>query len=161
MKNILLLSLIFFAFSCGSKNNNQINSGAQEAPPKTEAVEIPPEPSKKNVNFEGLYDIRDQLSDECPKRINIIRECNGYVLLSNTSKNENFCNVNANTEQVRYKDNKKVVVTQEDNQLKAVVTLGKNTYTNLLILDEDNFLTKTTDYKGRNTVVCYYEKRLN
>ena len=164
MKNLLLLSCIFFVFSCGSKNNNQVNSGNQ-APlplptgPSIESIEI--SPVQAVVDFEGSYDIRDQLSDECPSRIRIIRECDGYILQNNSDINadENFCNMNTDRKYSSLVPNKSVVVTQEDNQLKAVVTIGNNIYTNSITLEDNTYLTKETDYKSRNSVRCFYEKR--
>ena len=153
MKNILFLFFVFYATSCGSKNNNQVNSGDQLAKAKNESIEV--------ANFEGVYDLRgDQIIENCPASINIIRECDGYILKSNTTdENEDFCNVNVNRRPPSPDGAKKAVVTQEGNQLTSVLEVGQNIYTNSLTLEESIYLTKVSNYKGRNSVRCYFEKR--
>ena len=142
MKNLLFLLFVFSVFSCGSKNNNQVKQDS-------------------TVNFEGSYDlVGDQQVGNCPASINIIRECDGYILSSNnTNQNEDFCNVNVDRRPPSPDGNKVVVVTQEGNQLTAVVKIDKNVYTNSLTLDDSVYLTKVTDYKSHDSVRCYFEKR--
>jgi hypothetical protein len=175
MKNLLLLLSAVAVVSCGSNNNNQVNSGAGKSASGSEGIETP----STVINFEGSYDIRrDAPNDNCPASINITRGCNGYILSSNTNMKEDFCNVNkgARTED-RNPPNpdrnppnpdrnppnpdsgRNIVVTQQANQLKAVVRIGQIVYTNSLTLDKGTYLTKVTDYKSRSNARCFFEKR--
>lgn len=149
MKNLLLLLSAVVVISCGSKNNNQVNSGAAPTDSNIDGLEVFP------VNFEGSYDIRNgQPAENCPASINITKGCDGFILTSNTNQKEDFCNVNTNTA-----NSNKVVVTLQDNQLKAVVRVGQNVYSNTLTLDKNRYLTKVTDYKSRSNLRCVFEKR--
>lgn len=176
MKNLLLLLSAVAVVSCGSNNQNQVNSGPGKSASGSEGIETNP---STVVNFEGSYDIRrDAPNDNCPASINITRGCNGYILSSNTNMKEDFCNVNkgARTEDRNPPNpdrnppppdrnppnpdsSRNIVVTQQANQLKAVVRIGQNVYTNSLTLDKGTYLTKVTDYKSRSNARCFFEKR--
>lgn len=175
MKNVLLLLSVVAVVSCGSKNQNQVNSGSGSSNSGTNGIETLP--ANTPVNFEGSYDIRrDAPNDNCPASINITRGCNGYILSSNTNQKEDFCNVNVglrtddrnppnpdrnppNPDRNPPNPDRSVVVTQQANQLKAVVRIGQNVYTNSLTLDKNTYLTKVTDYKSRSNARCFFEKR--
>jgi len=170
MKNLLILLSAIAALSCGSNNQNQVNSGEGKSASGSGSIETTP--SNLVVDFEGTYDIRrDALNENCPASIIITCGCNGYILSSNTNMKEDFCNVNKgplteernppnpdrnppNPDSIR-----NVVVTQQENQLKAVVRIGQNVYTNSLTLDQGTYLTKVTDYKSRSNARCFFEKR--
>lgn len=172
MKNLLLLLSLFAVVSCGSKNNNQVNSGSAKPTSGTDGLEVNPPTPSSVVNFEGSYDIRrDAPNDNCPASINITRGCNGYILSSNTNQKEDFCNINKGARNLdrnppnpdRNPPNpdgsRNVEVTQQANQLRAVVRIGQNVYTNSLTLDNNTYLTKVTDYKSKSNARCFFEKR--
>lgn len=176
MKNVfLLLTVAVLAVSCGSGKDNKVNSGSTSTTSGTSGLETGS--SSEAVNFEGSYDIRrDSLNVNCPASINIVRSCNGYVLSSNiTDRTEDFCNVNKgeirrvvgnpsdrnppNPDRNPPNPDGSVVVTQQANELKAVVRIGQNVYTNSLRLDNNVYLTKVTDYKSRGNTRCLFQKR--
>lgn len=162
MKNILLVLSLIAVVSCGSKNDNQVNSG-NPTTSGNDGLEI--DQSNSVVNFEGTYDIRrDFPNANCPASIVIARGCNGYILTSNTNQKEDFCNVIEDGVVINRRppnpdSGTPVTVTRKANELKAVVRIGQNVYTNLLTLENDTFLTKVTDYKSKRSARCLFEKR--
>lgn len=177
MKKILFLLSLIALISCGSKNNNEVDSSSTEPRARTNSLDTLP--TNTVINFEGSYDIRrDAPNENCPASINITQGCNGYILSSNTNQNEDFCNVNEGARPIDKNpplpdrnppspdrnppnpdSHDNVVVTLHENQLKAVVKIGQKIYTNSLTLDQNIYLTKETNYKSRNNTRCFFEKR--
>lgn len=167
MKNLLLLLSVVAVVSCGSKNNNAVNSGSVSA--GSNGLNVVP---AKMVNFEGTYDIVKMDSYDCGAAIRIERVCNGYRLLSNISNGaEDFCNVNRGEMRISYDDRNPpnpdrnppppdsgVIVTQEANQLKSVVRVANMAFTNVLTLENNGILTKVSNLKSR-TSRCIFQKR--
>jgi hypothetical protein len=86
MKKTLFLMTLAFLMSCG-KSPNQVSSAPSETSGNN-TIET------TAVSFEGVYDLREANSQDCGASIRIVKECNGYKLLSNNLGPEEFCNVN-------------------------------------------------------------------
>lgn len=166
MKNLLLLLSVVAVVSCGSKNNNAVNSGTASA--GSNGFNASP---ANMVNFEGTYDIVRMDSNDCGAAIIIERVCNGYRLLSNISNGaEDFCNVNKGEMRLNYDRNppnpdrnppppdSAVIVTQEANQLRSIVRVANMAFTNTLVLENNGILTKVSNLKSRVSR-CVFQKR--
>jgi hypothetical protein len=168
MKNLLLLLSVIAVVSCGSKNNNAVDSGSPATTSGTNSLDTTTAVVPAALaNFEGNYDIVRMDSHDCGAAIRIERICNGYRLLSNTSNNaEDFCNINKGEmrfvrgDETRNPPNpdSAIVVTQEANQLKSVVRISNMAFTNTLTLENNGVLTKVTNLKSR-TSRCVFQKR--
>lgn len=170
MKNLLLLLSVVAVVSCGSKNNNAVDSGKGTTNTSGNNAVVP----SALVNFEGNYDIVRMDTSDCGSAIRIEQACNGYRLLSNITNNaEDFCNVNkgamsVNGDQDRNPpnpdrnppnpDSPAMVVTQEANQLRSVVRVANMDFTNTLTLDNNGILTKVSNLKSRVSR-CVFQKR--
>ena len=171
MRNLLLALSIVAAVSCGSKNNNSVDSGLASTGPKSVSVL-----TSNLVDFEGSYDIVRMDTPDCGAAIRIERACNGYRLLSNITDNaEDFCNVNKgemrvtrnppnpdrnppNPDRNPPNPDGAVVVTQEANELKSIVKIANLAFTNTLTLNPNGILTKVSNLKSRFSR-CVFQKR--
>jgi hypothetical protein len=175
MKKTLLLVILAFLISCG-KSPNQVSSATSDTSGNNTIV-------ASAVSFEGVYDLREANSQDCGASIRIVKECNGYKLLSNNLGPEEFCNVNKGefrgdngtdrnppppdrnppppdrVDPTRPRGEAPLmVVTQNGNELKSVVKVSERvSYSNTLTL-RDVLLTKVSQLKSRN-VRCVFEKR--
>ena len=169
MKKLLLLLSLVVVVSCGSKNNNAVDSGSVATGTNGLNTEAP----SNLVNFEGNYDIIRHDTYDCGAAIRIERVCNGYRLLSNLSNRpEDFCNVNKGQMRVANDDTRNppnpdrnppnpdggVIVTQEANQLRSVVRVSNMAFTNTLTLESNGILTKVSNFKSRISR-CVFLKR--
>lgn len=162
MKNLLLvLSVVAVVSSCGKQNN--VNSGDTAGNNGLVASNV--------VNFEGNYDIVKMSSYDCGASLTIVKECNGYIVRNNVSRNaEDFCNVNKGEQRLGSNDRNPpppdrippspdgVVVTQQANELKSVVRVGNMAFTNTLTLESNGQLRKISNLKSRN-IQCIFQKR--
>lgn len=178
MKNLLLALSIVAAVSCGSKNNNSVDSGSVST--GSNSVNVM---TSNLVDFEGSYDIVRMDTPDCGAAIRIERACNGYKLLSNITDNaEDFCNVNKgemrvtrnppnpdrnppnpdrnppNPDRNPPNPDSAVVVTQEANELKSIVKIADLAFTNTLTLNPNGILTKVSNLKSRVSR-CVFQKR--
>ena len=110
-------------------------------------------------SFEGNYDLIRMGSNDCGASIQLIRDCNGLMLLSNNHMGaEEFCNIN------RGQNRNSAIVTLEGNVIKSVVSMGERpgqfqvSYTNTLTLNSDGTLVKISNLKSRESR-CLYQKR--
>lgn len=171
MKILLLALSIVAVVSCGSKNNNSVDSGSVST--GSNSINVM---TSNLVDFEGSYDIVRMDTPDCGAAIRIERACNGYKLLSNITDNaEDFCNVNKGEMRVtRNSPNPDrnppnpdrnppnpdgaVVVTQEANELKSIVKIADLAFTNTLTLNPNGILTKVSNLKSRVSR-CVFQKR--
>lgn len=171
MKNLLLLLSVVAVVSCGSKNNNSVDSGSV-ANTGTNSLDTGVIPSNL-VNFEGEYYTVNQGNPDCGSLVAIERACNGYRFHSNVSNNaEDFCNVNKGEMRINREEGRNppnpdrnppnpdsaVVVTQQANQLRATVRIANRSFTNTMTLEGNGILTKVTDLKSRSSR-CVFQKR--
>jgi hypothetical protein len=169
MKNLLLLLSVVALISCGSKNNNAVDSGTVT----TGTNGLDTGVVSNLVNFEGEYYTINQGNPDCGAIVAIERACNGYRFHSNVSSNaEDFCNVNKGEMRITRDEGRNppnpdrnppnpdsaVVVTQQANLLRATVRIANRSFTNTMTLDNNGILTKVTDLKGRSSR-CVFKKR--
>lgn len=146
MKILILILLAMLAASCGKTNKVNTNANAESETINTVSANL--------AQFEGNYDLIRMRSDDCGASIQIVRECNGLMLLSNHLGPEEFCNINQGTF-------KNKTVTLRGNELKSVMTVSENSRINFnstLTLTSDGTLAKISNLKGRQSR-CLYLKR--
>ena len=119
------------------------------------------------ASFEGNYDLVKMGSNDCGSSIQIVRECDGLMLLSNHLGPEEFCNINKG-------EKKSINVTLVGNQLKSEMNVTDNrngrdrenapsnpekrmSFINTLTLN-DKILIKISNFKSRMSF-CEYLKR--
>lgn len=167
---ILLTAVLALSLSCG-KSSNKVNSGSVSGSNTITPGAL--------VNFEGNYDLVEMKSADCGAAVQIVRECNGYRLLSNNRMGaEDFCNVNksGDTDDRNPPNpdrnppnpdrnppnpdrNNPPVVTQKGNILTSTVRLNERVaFTNTLTLENTGVMTKVSNLKSR-TSRCIYQKR--
>jgi len=172
---IFIIAILAGLVSCGK--NNLVSSGS--------TVNGNTNLEVTSKSFEGNYDLIESNSSDCASAIQIVRECRGFKLMSNSMGPEEFCNVNLGEQNsvVRNDPNRpppppdrrpppppdrtppggevnptSTVVTLEGNQLKSIVKLGPNiAFSNTLILNQSKLL-KLTNLKSRSSR-CLFEKR--
>lgn len=129
---------------------------------KTNKVDTNQKKEVNNINtisanfsqFEGNYDLVRMRSEDCGASIQIVRQCNGLVLLSNHLGPEEFCNINQGTLKNR-------TVTLRGNELKSVTSVSENdriSFTSTLTLNGNGTLAKISNLKSRQSH-CLYLKR--
>ncbi|MDO9181811.1 MAG: hypothetical protein Q7U04_05355 [Bacteriovorax sp.] len=155
----LILISISFLLACGK--TNRINTA------ETSGINNISNKSVANFsNFEGTYDLIRMDSNDCGASIQIVRDCDGLMLLSNHLGPEEFCNINKG-------EFNSTIVTLSRNELKSTVNIldngrsGRNdprnpqghvSFTNTLTLNSDNTLVKISNLKSRMSR-CIYLKR--
>ena len=154
-KLMIAASLMTILVSCG--NSNKLSSAPATTSGTSPIVTA-------DVNFEGSYDIIRMETNDCGASIQITQECGGYRLHSNINPRiEEFCNINRNLPgSVTPPPDRdgKVSVTQEGNQLKAVVRIGRNQeITNTLTLNNNGILVKSLDFPNNRRSRCIFQKR--
>ncbi|MFA6236704.1 MAG: hypothetical protein WC635_05195 [Bacteriovorax sp.] len=144
MKISILILTAMLALSCGK--TNKVNTNGETGTINTISTNF--------TQFEGNYDLIRMKSEDCGASIQIVRECNGLMLLSNHLGPEEFCNINQGTIKNR-------TVTLRGNELKSVMSVSENdriNFSSTLTLNNDGTLAKISNFKSRQSR-CLYLKR--
>jgi hypothetical protein len=111
MHKIIIIILSFLIIACGKLN--KISSSTVSGSNSYDA-------NSTTINqFLGNYDLIDKGSFDCGASIQIIQECDGFKLLSNSSAPEDYCNINKG--EIRFK-----TVTFQNNEIKSISHLHNN-----------------------------------
>ena len=149
------------AASCGSKDNNKVNSESQVS--GSEGLDAGMIPGI--ATFTGDFDILRKDTKDCSNTIKIVSECGGLKVLSNGfNADEEFCNINQGTNPDRVPPNpdnngETKTVTLQGNVLKSELRINPRiAFTNTLTMRDNGVLVKVSDLK-RGPSRCVYQKR--
>jgi hypothetical protein len=162
MKKILFFVLLVVVASCGKTNKTSDNSTSTEVNGNSNL-----ETAQKL--FEGTYDLlgTNTQFDRCAASIQIVRECDGLKMYSNSQGTEEFCHINlGDFDTSKTRDSKNIATTTlSNNILKSEIKIINNgpnpmsvTYSKTLSFSNEGMLVFDSNLKSQRSR-CLYQKR--
>jgi hypothetical protein len=111
MHKIIIIILALLIIGCGKLNKLSSSTVSGSNSYDTYSTTI--------NQFLGNYDLIEKGAFDCGASIQILQECDGFKLLSNSSAPEDYCNINKG--EVRFK-----TVTFQNNEIKSISHLHNN-----------------------------------